>query len=205
MTVSKFQRPRPITNHILPLFKIKAQFYPFQSLSEPPLAFQICCSKMLICPHRENTNWFLKVWSIIFLVPSKPHLSSNQWRLLSISPGAHLTINPLVVDGDKLYVCSSSGTTWCITCASPDLACWGFHVRHLCVLAPLPKERLSQDLQFEKFLQKNQGEGVSTDVFRAKVYSWSSREIGPLSWSIILHDDFSGQNWVHLTAVKCGI
>lgn len=119
MTVSKFQRPRPITNHILPLFKIKAQFYPFQSLSEPPLAFQIYCSKMLICPHRENTNWFLKVWSIIFLVPSKPHLSSNQWRLLSISPGAHLTINPLVVDGDKLYVCSSPGTTWCITCASP--------------------------------------------------------------------------------------
>lgn len=153
---------------------------------------------MLVCPHRKNPNWFLKVWSIIFLVSSKSHLSSSQWHLLSTSPSGHLTINPLVVAWDKLHVCSSPGITWCITC--PGL---------LRISCPSPLS-LGSIAQWKAkpgpaFYQKS---GRSKHRFyRAKLYSWSSREICPLPWGIILHNDFSGQKLgsPYWGEIYCGI
>lgn len=204
MTVSKFWRPRPITNHILPLFKIKAVFYLFQSLSKPLLAFHIYCRNMLICPKRENTNWFLQVWSIIFLVPSQPHLSSNQWSLLSISPGGHLTINALVVVWDNLSLLITRNHL----VHHLYLPCPGL-LRISCP-SPFPLGTIAHwkaepGPSVLRVSTKNLWEDVSTDIFRAKLYSWSSRESCPLSWGRNLHDDFSGQNWVQPTAVKCGM
>lgn len=149
MAVSKFWRPRPITNHILPLFKIKAVFYLFQSLSKSLLAFQIRI-KMFMCPPRKNKTWILKLWWIIFLVPSKPPLSSSQWSLLSTSPGDHLTINALVVPWDKLHFAHHQEPP--LACASPALACWGFPVLHLGLC---PMKGWARTFIFKSFYKKS--------------------------------------------------